>query len=240
MSGETDALSESTISLRLPHLHEAADALTRLAVCAGVRLYREGLGLALRGVESIDVVALVADADAENEKLAAADPDVVLVDATGPDGIEQVRHIVAGLPYAKVVAIAIPESEESVLACAEAGVHGYLTRDSSLSEVAAMLESVAHDELLCSPRIAASLMRRVHSLSSGRPKEDSRDRLTRREEEVLDLLAEGLSNKQIAGRLSIELPTVKNHVHNILEKLGVARRGEAAMAARLDPRRVRI
>ena len=90
-----------------------------------------------------------------------------------------------------------------------------------------MLESVSHDELLCSPEIAATLLRRVHAQASERGLEREPDRLTRREHEVLELIGEGLSNKEIARSLRISCATVKNHVHNVLEKLQIHRRGEA-------------
>jgi DNA-binding NarL/FixJ family response regulator len=97
----------------------------------------------------------------------------------------------------------------------------------------ATLASVVRDEMACSPRIAAALLRRVASLAVERSPWPSGARLTARELEVLGLIDEGLSNKQIAGRLCIELATVKNHVHNILEKLQVGRRSEAALQVRM-------
>jgi len=230
---------DSTPRLRRPYAAAMAAVLMRVAICAAVRLYREGLGLALGAVDTVDVVAIVASASEAGEKLVAAAPDIVLVDAAGPEGIEEVRRVVDALPDAKVVALAIPEDAETVLSCAEAGVSGFVTRESSLGEVVAMLESVSHDELLCSPEIAATLLRRVHAQATERGLEREPDRLTRREHEVLELIGEGLSNKEIATRLSIEVATVKNHVHSILAKLGVARRGQAA-AVHVDPQRPRI
>ena len=130
---------DSTPRLRRPYAAAMAAVLMRVAICAAVRLYREGLGLALGAVDTVDVVAIVASASEAREELAAAAPEIVLVDAAGPERIEEVRRVVDALPDAKVVALAIPEDAETVLACAEAGVSGFVTRESSLGEVVAML-----------------------------------------------------------------------------------------------------
>jgi two-component system nitrate/nitrite response regulator NarL len=97
-----------------------------------------------------------------------------------------------------------------------------------------VVRSVTRGETLCSPRIAATLFRRVAALAADRRVGDERTlrRLTRRERQIVDLIADGLSNKEIAHRLQIEFATVKNHVHNILEKLQVTRRADAVAALR--------
>jgi two-component system, NarL family, nitrate/nitrite response regulator NarL len=215
-----------------PEISAAVPVVIRVAVCAGVRLYCEGLAQALDRTDGIQVVAAVASATAADE-LRAADPEVVIVDVTGPEGPDELRRIADVVPAAKAVALAVPELESAVLACAEAGLTGFVTRDSSLAELVDAVEHAVRDELVCSPQIAGSLLRRVHTLAArAQTTAASPSRLTRREREIVALIDEGLSNKQIAGRLSIELATVKNHVHNILEKLGVTRRGEAAAALR--------
>ena len=114
----------------------------------------------------------------------------------------------------------------------EAGAAGYLTRDASLRDLFAALSSAVRDEVLCSPRIVASLARRLARLAEQHATRPTPASLTAREAEVVGLLDAGLSNKEIATRLCIELPTVKNHVHHILEKLHVNRRGEAAARLR--------
>jgi DNA-binding NarL/FixJ family response regulator len=131
-----------------------------------------------------------------------------------------------------VVALAAPESEEDIIALAEAGVLGYVTRDESLDNLVTTIESVARDEMACSPWMATVLVRRVQALAAERP--GPTQRLTAREAEILELIAQGLSNKEIAARLFIEVTTVKNHVHNILEKLGVSRREEAVACTRMS------
>jgi DNA-binding NarL/FixJ family response regulator len=132
------------------------------------------------------------------------------------------------------VALALPEAEADVIACAEAGASGYVPREGTLDDVEAVIESVARGEALCSPRIAATLLRRIAATAAERQPAPSEMRLTSREMEIIDLIDEGLSNKEIAQRLCIAVPTVKNHVHSILDKLHVHRRAEAV--ARLSAR----
>jgi DNA-binding NarL/FixJ family response regulator len=101
-------------------------------------------------------------------------------------------------------------------------------RDGSLDDLVAIVQSVARGETLCSPRVAAILFKQVAVLASERQSRILSVHLTTREREIVDLIDRGLSNKQISHQLSVEVRTVKTHVHNILEKLQVHRRGEAA------------
>ena len=105
---------------------------------------------------------------------------------------------------------------------------GYVTRDSSLNELSAAVLGVADGGPLCSPRMVATFLRRIAVLSSEQQADSAEAALTTREVEIVRLIERGLSNKQIAHELCIELPTVKNHVHHILEKLNVSGRTEAA------------
>jgi two-component system nitrate/nitrite response regulator NarL len=151
----------------------------------------------------------------------------VLLDTGAADMLDLMRALTTSAPTARVVALALPERASEVIACAEAGASGYVTEDTSLADLVLTIQAVARGELRCSPQIAGTLFRRVAALAA-----DSRallpaPMLTAREFEVLSLLDDGLSNKQIAHRLCIELATVKNHVHHILGKLQVNRRGEA-------------
>jgi DNA-binding NarL/FixJ family response regulator len=134
-----------------------------------------------------------------------------------------------------VVALGLLDSEAEVLAAAESGASGFVLRDACLDELIDCLETVARGDLRCSPSIAGALLRRLGTLASERPRSDPVRDITWREREVLGLVEQGLSNKDIAGRLSIEVTTVKNHIHNILEKLGVRRRSDAAATLRQMP-----
>jgi DNA-binding NarL/FixJ family response regulator len=115
-----------------------------------------------------------------------------------------------------------------IIVCAEAGASGYVTREGSLADLVTAINSAAQDELACSPKIAAALIRRVATLAAAHRDDAVGARLSRREIEIVSLIDRGLTNKEIAGRLFIALATVKNHVHNVLDKLDVQGRDEAA------------
>jgi two-component system nitrate/nitrite response regulator NarL len=212
--------------------------MIRVLIVAHIRLYREGLRDMLSTEPRITVVGTAAGADEAVVALREHAPDVVLLDMAIPDNVWLVRALCAAVTGTKVVALAVPDVEREVLACAEAGVAGYVTREGSVEDVVAAVESVARGEMLCSPRMAATLLQRVATLALERSPGSIEARLTRRELEILDLIDQGLSNKEIARRLTIELSTVKNHVHNVLEKLNVSRRADAV--ARMRTQRVEV
>lgn len=198
-------------------------------IVADVSVHRDGLRELLEREARIHVIGAaptVPDATAEISELG---PDVVLLDVAGEDRVEAITALVHAIPGVKVVACSVPETEHDVIPCAEAGVAACLPRETSLADLSATIEHVASGESSASPRVAAMLLRRVAALAASSSPEA---RLTAREGEILVLIDDGLSNKQIARRLSIELPTVKNHVHNILEKFHVHRRYEAAARMR--------
>jgi two-component system, NarL family, nitrate/nitrite response regulator NarL len=204
----------------------------RALVASDIRLYREGLAAGLAGSGRVEVTGTAADAATAVKLAHELAPDVVLVDLVMAGWEEAVRAVAGTDAEPRVVVLGVREEEDEVIACAEAGVSGYVTREASLDELTDVVEGVSRGESPCSPRISALLLRRVAETAGRRPKTDTARRLTRREAEIVGLIDEGLSNKQIAGRLSIELATVKNHVHSILEKLQVERRAEAAARVR--------
>ena len=203
----------------------------RVAIAADVCLYREGLALSLGRRPGIEVVGTASAPGEAVELVRREHPDVLLLDVAAADAPAAVRGARAEHPELRVVALAVVETEDVVLRCAEAGVSGYVSRDASVDDLVEALRSTVRGELLCSRLIAGSLFRRVAALSG--PREDpALGRLTAREREIAGLIGQGLSNKEISRRLRIGLSTVKNHVHNLLEKLQVPRRGAAAARLR--------
>ena len=197
-------------------------------VAAEIRLYRDGLADALKRAEGIEVAAVAADANGARAAAEILQPDVVLLDISMGSAFAALRALGESVPSARVVVLGV--SSDDILPCAEAGMAGFVTPDQSIDELVSTLRQVADGELPCSPKAAALLLRRVQALACAHPVTDAT--LTSREHEIVTLIGEGLSNKQIAARLSIQIATVKNHVHNILEKLHVSRRSEAAAWAR--------
>jgi len=206
--------------------------VTRALVVSDIRLYRDGLADALSAGGRCEVVATAPTGFAALQATAAYRPDVVLLDLALVDAGDAVAHLAAVDPPVKVVALGVREIPSEVIALAEAGVAGYVTRDATLDELVEVVESVARGEMVCSPRIAALLLQRVAAARGRDARRDLDERLTPRENEIVVLIDEGLSNKQIAHRLSIQVATVKNHVHNILDKLGVEGRAAAAAHVR--------
>jgi two-component system nitrate/nitrite response regulator NarL len=210
---------------------DASQAPVRVFVVADVCVYRELLAEALAGEDGFEVDGS-APGDIAGLAIGMTEPGVVRVDTASVPGPAGVRALAAAAPTAKIVAVGIPDDERAIIALAEAGVAGFVTVEQPLAELVAAVEAAANDELQCSPRVAAALAKRVAALAAG-PRRNGDQRLTRREREIAALIAQGLLNKQIARRLSIEQATVKNHVHNILAKLGASRRDEVAMLLRI-------
>ena len=211
--------------------HDAPPAPIRVLIATSIRLYREGLVLILARHSDLIVAGWAADASEALTRIRGTDAQVVLLDMAMPDSQALAREITAFIPDVRVVALAIPCSERAVLDCAESGVTGYVLREASGEDLITALRSAGSGELRCPPSVAAILRRRL-AAPADLPRVVPASRLTSREREILGLVDEGLGNKAIAQKLGIEIATVKNHVHNILEKFSVHRRGQAAASAR--------
>lgn len=203
--------------------------MIRVYLVTATRLYRDGLRDAL--ARSFHVVGTSADPIGAIAEIAASETDVVLLDGDLPNSVQAVGAVVDAVPRAKVIALAMPELEGRLIELAEAGISGYVSRDGSIEDLIDVVHSVSRGEMVCSPRMAASLLRRVTTLAAEHPVRP-RVRLTDRQLEITALVDEGLTNKEIAQRLCIELPTVKNHLREIFARLDVSRRAEAAARVR--------
>ena len=200
----------------------------RVLIVAAVRLYREGMASCLDKRDGLSVVGTAGDCESAHERAGLLRPDVVLLDTATDGCVDLVRALSAAAPPIKTVLFAVQNEESAIIASAEAGAVGYLASDASLDELATTLVRVTRGELHCPPMVAAALMRHVRAGAAPGREHPHLIGLTVREREVLTLIDAGLSNKEIALRLCIEVATVKNHVHNLLDKLKVASRGAAA------------
>lgn len=200
----------------------------RVMVLADVRLYREGLSQLLAADDNIQVIGAGPTSCEMLQAVIGARPDVVLVEAGRACNTTIVQRLAERAPETRIVAYALQDEAREGLRCAEAGVAAFLNGEATSEELLGTILGVARGEFRCSPRVSAMLVRWVSVLARGGRNEVSGSQLTRREHAIVKLIDDGLSNKEIASRLGIALPTVKNHVHHILEKLHAARRAQAA------------
>lgn len=205
-----------------------------LLICQG-RLLRDALVGALQGVHGNRACGAFSHETVE-AAVAALAPAVVVVDAAHPAAAALVAAARAHAPTASVVVLAAGGRDEEFLAWADVGISGYLELDASADDLLSAVRRVGAGEVACPPRLTALLLNRFAGRSTERAERAGLFSLTAREQEIAELLADGLSNKLIARRLCVALPTVKNHVHSILEKWDCRSRGEAAARYRRQDR----
>ncbi|MCB0262684.1 MAG: response regulator transcription factor [Calditrichaeota bacterium] len=197
------------------------------------RLFREGLVSMLNDHDDFLVTGSAANGNVALAEIEKTKPDIALIDIGMPekDGIEVTQALHNDLPDVKVIILGMPDLSDEIMTCIEAGASGYVLKESSFDHLVETIRLAYRGETFCSPKMAASLFSRVAELVANKsPKESVK--LTPREIEVISKIAEGLSNKEIAQNLSIETQTVKNHIHNILDKLQLHNRLEAVVYAR--------
>ncbi|MCH7788204.1 MAG: response regulator transcription factor [Acidobacteria bacterium] len=201
----------------------------RLMLADDHQLLREGLSRSMTE-EGFDVVAEARNG-AEAVMLAKQHrPDVILMDVTMPelDGVEACRQVRAALENTRVVMLTMHADQEVLASAIRAGATGYLIKDCSTSEIASAVRMASAGDTALSPQLAASMLDEVRRLD--RPQKEERV-VTKREEEVLQLIADGCSTPEVAERLYISQKTVKNHLASIYQKLDARDRTQAVLAA---------
>jgi DNA-binding NarL/FixJ family response regulator len=208
------------------------EEMIRVLIADDHTLFREGLESLLASVPEIEVVASVEDGLKAIEAAANFQPDVILMDLQMPqvNGIDATRKIVETSPHIGVIVVTMFEDDDSVFSAMRAGARGYILKGADQSEMLRALRAVARGEALFGPSIATRLMNFFSAPAPSQPQ--SFPELTVRERELLELIAQGLSNHEIANKLTISLKTVRNHVSNIFNKMQVTDRVQAAIQAR--------
>lgn len=205
--------------------------MIRVLIADDQRVVREGLSMVLALMNGVEVVGAAADG-AEAVTLAhAVRPDVVLMDLRMPrcDGIEATGRLRAEAPEVKVVVLTTYADDRSVLDAIRAGARGYLTKDASGEQIHEALRKVLDDHAVLDPAVQRHLVDAIAGESAPRP--SFPDGLTPREAEVLALMAGGLSNAEIAARLTVSEATVKSHVNHLFAKVGARDRAQAVAYA---------
>lgn len=201
----------------------------RLMLADDHRMLREGLRRSMTE-RGFDVVGEARDGAEAVDLAAALRPDVILMDVTMPelDGVEATRQIKARQPEIRIVMLTMHADQDVLAEAIRAGANGYLVKDCSTDEIASAIETVAGGETALSPRLAASMLAEVRNQDSKARRERI---ITKREEEVLQLIADGCSTPAVAERLFISQKTVKNHLASIYQKLDARDRTQAVLQA---------
>jgi DNA-binding NarL/FixJ family response regulator len=207
-------------------------AVIRVLLADDQRVVREGLGTLLGLLDGIELVGTAADGEEAVALAAAHDPDVVLMDLRMPrcDGIEAIRRLAERGERPRAIALTTYADDASVLGALRAGARGYLTKDAGAEQIRAAVEAVARGEAALDPAVQHHVVAALAG-DGAAPVRDLPDGLTPREAEVLELIAAGLSNAEIAERLVVSAATVKSHVNHLFAKAGVRDRAQAVTYA---------
>jgi DNA-binding NarL/FixJ family response regulator len=211
------------------------NAPIRVLIIGDGRLFIEAVGLLISRQKGVEFVGFRETLNGQHMISLTESPDIALVAASmkGTLTARLVQRLSEEAPYLKVIVFGLDNEPGEALEYIEAGAVGYIPKDKSFADLINLIEAVYQERTLCSSALALTVFARISELSHAKPasRMGRQVQLTTREKEVLSLIAENLSNKEIAGHLGITLNTVKNHVHHILEKFGVSYRRELARTA---------
>jgi DNA-binding NarL/FixJ family response regulator len=206
--------------------------MIRVLVVDDHPVFRQGLISVLQRHLEFEVVGQAANGIEAVMKASELEPDIIVMDIRMPggNGVEATRAVQQKLPQAKVLIVTVSDKDDDLFAAIKAGARGYLLKSVSLQELVDSIRLVARDEAIISPAMATRLLDEFKQADKARPDKELGE-LSLREQEVLQLVAQGASNKEIADRLFISETTVKAHLRTILEKLQARNRAEAVAVA---------
>ncbi|RUW47936.1 response regulator transcription factor [Mesorhizobium sp. M1A.F.Ca.ET.072.01.1.1] len=200
----------------------------RIAIVDDHPLFREGVARSLGEIGGFELVGEGASAEDAEKLVRASAPDVLLLDISMPGGgLNALASILSATPEQKIVMLTVSETNADVAQALKAGARGYVLKGVGSKSLAEILRDVANGQSYVSPTLSARLLSDLLQPTSRKP--DPLSQLTGREAEILGLVAEGLSNKEVAMRLSLQEKTVKHHMTRVLAKLNVRNRTEAAL-----------
>jgi DNA-binding NarL/FixJ family response regulator len=216
-----------------PEHSEEEPTTTRILIADDHALFRHGLKAMFSSMPGCEVVGEAATGEEALEKVRKTHPHIALMDIQMPNmnGIEATRRIIEAYPHTGVVMLTMFGDDDSVFAAMRAGAKGYVLKGADEEEVLKVVEAVKKGEAHFGPEIAERLMS-FFSAPKGVPTSEAFPELTSREVEVLDLIARGRSNTEIATQLYVSPKTIRNHISNIFTKLQVADRAQAIVRAR--------
>lgn len=207
--------------------------MIEIALIEDNRLVREGIATLLN--QSPDLRVVAAGSSADDTLLEGVNPHVVLLDLGLPNGdsLRLAETVREDLPEARVIVMDLLPAHEDVVEFVNAGVYGFIMKDATLEDLMRTIRSVANGDHVLPPQMTSTLFSQIarDAVLSARPEVTEAVRMTPRERQVISLISEGLSNKQIASRLHIATHTVKSHVRNIMEKLTLHTRLQIAAYA---------
>lgn len=209
----------------------------RLLVADDHALFREGLAALFSTTNEVELVGEAASGEEALAQAKALSPDVILMDINMPglDGVQATRTILLDQPEIAVVMVTMLEDDASVFSAMRAGARGYVLKGAQHEELLQTIRAAAGGQVLFGPNIAARMMGFFQKMAASKPSispQDAFPEITSREREVLELIAQGVANSQIAERLVISDKTVRNHITSIFSKLQVADRSQAIVKAR--------
>jgi DNA-binding NarL/FixJ family response regulator len=208
----------------------------RILLIEDNRILREGITATINGHGDITVAAVSDGRDNTLTKARAVKPHVVLMDLglDSQNSLDIVESVKKEFPKVKIIGMGLAPTQSDIMEFVQAGAEGFILKDATVEDVIKTIRAVARGQTVLPPPMTGSLFSQVaeHALAKGKRNLKRAIRMTQREKEVIALIVEGMSNKQIADRLNIATFTVKSHVHNILEKLALHSRLQIALHAR--------
>jgi len=207
----------------------------KLVVVTPIRLFGDGLSACLHDHPQIRLQAVLSDLKKLRDRLACGAPDVVLIDVTQGDDLDEVRVVALDFANVALVALGLEEQRQAVIRCGRAGFRGYVNRNASIDQLCDALVDARAGRLNCSAEISSGLLRALFGRIGEERAAELTGTLTTREGEVLQLIGHGFSNKEIASKLKVSVATIKHHVHHVLHKLQLSCRAQAMRRVREQP-----